>query len=195
MFFFFYQLTSQPDNAQNNHDELDFEFVGGRPYILNTNIFAADSGHREQAFKLWFDPTSNFHEYAILWNNHQIVFFVDKVPIRVYKTDGTMGVKYYPRLPMYVQASTWNATKWRGPVDWSHGPFIANFGEFEIFGCPYVASKPQICDSTRFSWNTPKYWQLDPKQQAIYKKVKKATMTYDYCKDVLAHQFPECKFD
>lgn len=80
IFFFFkfiLQLTSEADNSSGgNHDELDFELLGRNrpPYILNTNIYAQDSGHREQQFSLWFDPTYDFHDYGILWNQKQIVY-------------------------------------------------------------------------------------------------------------------------
>lgn len=66
------QLTS---NEQGGRSELDFEFLGtdGSPYKLQTNVFAGDKGWREQRLHLWFDPTAAFHDYAILWNYHQVV--------------------------------------------------------------------------------------------------------------------------
>ena len=43
------------------------------PYTLQTNVFAKDSGGREERVNLWFDPTADFHTYQLLWNRHHIV--------------------------------------------------------------------------------------------------------------------------
>lgn len=67
------QLTSKDVGM---HDEVDFEFLGNReasPYILQTNVFASGLGNREERILLWFDPTMDYHNYRILWNEHQIV--------------------------------------------------------------------------------------------------------------------------
>ncbi|KAK2975040.1 hypothetical protein RJ640_021049 [Escallonia rubra] len=93
-----FYLTSKPVNQEAAyHDELDFEFMGNNsmPYTLSTNVITNGVAGREQQFQLWFDPTADFHTYAILWNQHQIVFFVDDTPIRVFKSYSHSGVNYH----------------------------------------------------------------------------------------------------
>lgn len=127
-----------------DHDEIDIEFLGttqDKPYVLQTNVYMKGSGDgriigREVKFHLWFDPTKDFHHYAILWNPSEIIFFVDNVPIRRYpkKSEAT-----FPTRPMWVYGSIWDASSWatengRYKADYSYQPFVAKYNGFKIGG-------------------------------------------------------------
>ncbi|KAJ6729066.1 XYLOGLUCAN ENDOTRANSGLUCOSYLASE/HYDROLASE PROTEIN 2-RELATED [Salix viminalis] len=181
-----FYLTSH----SNNHDELDFEFLGnreGKPITLQTNVFANGQGNREQRMYLWFDPAADFHSYKILWNQYQIVFYVDDTPIRVFKNHTNSGVSY-PSQPMQIEGSLWDGDSWatdggQTKTNWSHAPFQTHFQGFDVNGCPVQDSDIQPCYSTNYWWNTRKYWTLDSTQQRAYENVRKNYLTYDYCSD------------
>uniref|UniRef100_A0A5B7BEF6 Xyloglucan endotransglucosylase/hydrolase n=1 Tax=Davidia involucrata TaxID=16924 RepID=A0A5B7BEF6_DAVIN len=188
----------------SNHDELDFEFLGnreGKPYTFQTNVFSNGLGNREQRFLLWFDPTADFHTYKILWNQHQIVFYVDNTPIRVFKNNTNIGVSY-PSQPMQIEASLWDGDSWatdggQTKTNWSHAPFKAHFQGFDIDGCPFQDSNIQDCHSSKYWWNSKNYWKLDSTQQETYEAVRKKYMNYDYCSDRNRYPVPplECAFN
>lgn len=69
-------LSQQTSSLSGKHDELDFEFLGnepGRPYVLQTNVYALGVGDREQRIRLWFDPTEDFHTYELHWNKEIVM--------------------------------------------------------------------------------------------------------------------------
>ncbi|KAL4558574.1 hypothetical protein LXL04_036775 [Taraxacum kok-saghyz] len=175
----------------STHNELDFEFLGnrpGRPITLQTNVFAHGVGGREQKFTLWFDPGEDFHNYKLLWNHHQIVFFVDDTPIRLYRNNIHKGVDY-PNNTMEVKVSLWDGSSWatdggQTKVNWSNGPIEAHFQDFKIDGClSSVNNSNKDCFTQNYWWNNKTYWRLDSKQQKAYDKVRKKYMNYDYCND------------
>ncbi|KAL3517812.1 hypothetical protein ACH5RR_020401 [Cinchona calisaya] len=185
-----------------NHDEVDFEFLGnkeGKPYTLQTNVFANGVGDREQRTLLWFDPTADFHSYQILWNPNQIVFYVDNFPIRVFKNNTAIGVGY-PSQPMQILASIWDGDDWatdggQTKIDWSYAPFEAHYQGFNVDGCPFLDNHTRNCASSNYWWNRRKFWKLNAHQEKLYRDVRKRYMNYDYCVDRNRHPVPplECR--
>ncbi|XP_076945802.1 xyloglucan endotransglucosylase/hydrolase protein 2-like [Bidens hawaiensis] len=197
------------------HDELDFEFLGnrpGKPVVLQTNVFAHGLGGREQRTRLWFDPSADFHYYKLLWNQHQIVliispypgisiwFFLDDIPIRVYKNHLVRGIVGYPHRAMQVVVSLWDGSNWatdggRTKANWTQAPFQAHFQDFNIVGCRSNPNSPnKDCYSTRYFWNSRNYWQLNSQQLRKLEAVRRKYMNYDYCTDKNRYPVPpvEC---
>ncbi|CAL5353671.1 unnamed protein product [Camellia sinensis] len=164
---------------KSEDSELDFEFLGnrkGKPIGVQTNAFLKGKGGREQRIYLWFDPTANFHTYKILWNQHQIVYFVDEYPIRVFKNNRHDGVGF-PAQPMQLMATIWDGDSWatnggKTKIIWAHAPFISHFRGFAIDGCPYDSSHRKSCNSPKFWWNGKNYWQLSPNQERRHQVIK-----------------------
>ncbi|KAG8367381.1 hypothetical protein BUALT_Bualt16G0066100 [Buddleja alternifolia] len=177
------------------HDEIDFEFMGnksGQPYTINTNIFTQGGGGREQQFKPWFDPTADFHNYTIHWNPSHVVWYVDNIPIRVYRNYENETIPYPSKQAMRVYSSIWNADSWatRGglvKIDWKKAPFIARLRRFRARACKYDGplSISKCAAPTPLNWwSSPPYNQLNSAELDKMKWIIKNYMIYDYCKDL-----------
>ncbi|OAY63597.1 putative xyloglucan endotransglucosylase/hydrolase protein 32 [Ananas comosus] len=182
-----------------DHDEVDMEFLGtipGEPYTLQTNVYVRGSGDgriigREVRFHLWFDPTADFHRYAILWNPDEIMFFVDDVPIRRYERKSEA---LFPDRPMWVYGSIWDASSWatddgRYRADYRYQPFVAHFTGFMIGGC--TAFAPESCRPVPAS---PAGSGLSPQQFTAMQWAQNNYMVYNYCQDYKRDRSltPEC---
>ncbi|CAF2074280.1 unnamed protein product [Brassica oleracea] len=95
-------------SKSSRNDGLCFQIFGNGPaYLLNTIIFVYGEGDKYQRFRLWFDPTKDYHSYRFLWNPYQVVFYVDDTAIRVYKKNPDI---YYPSVQtMFMQ---WKTEQW-----------------------------------------------------------------------------------
>nr|GEV27609.1 probable xyloglucan endotransglucosylase/hydrolase protein 10 [Tanacetum cinerariifolium] len=183
----FYLASDQP-----NRDEIDFEFLGNvseQPYTLQTNIFVDGLDNREERINLWFDPTKDFHTYSLLWNIYQLVFMVDRVPIRTYRNYATQGVAYPRSQPMSIKMSIWDGSSWatgggKYKVDWSKGPFVASFANYTIDACIWKRNA-RFCraDSSSNWWNRQEFSSLTAEQRRLFRWVRRYHLTYDYCQD------------
>ncbi|OEL18095.1 Xyloglucan endotransglucosylase/hydrolase protein 22 [Dichanthelium oligosanthes] len=190
----------------NTHDEIDFEFLGnvtGEPYTLHTNVFTQGQGQREQQFRLWFDPTTAYHTYSIVWNPQHVIFAVDGSPIRDFKNHEARGVAFPKSQPMRLYASLWNADDWatqggRVKADWSKAPFVASFRGFSADACVWSNGKQQCPVGTmeaavggRRGGGRRSWWnqQLSDMSYRRMRWVQRKFMIYNYCTD--AKRFPQ----
>ncbi|XP_057483202.1 probable xyloglucan endotransglucosylase/hydrolase protein 32 [Actinidia eriantha] len=195
-----YYLSNNEVHPEGKHDEIDLEFLGttlDKPYVLQTNVYMIGDGvgnntGREIRFHLWFDPTQDFHNYAILWNPSEIIFFVDDIPIRRYpKTSNAT----FPLNPMWVYGSIWDASSWateggKYKADYSYEPFISRYKNFKIGGCKDGADA-----SCRPPWGSPLGASgLSSQQNTAMEWVQKNYKVYDYCDDSTRDHTltPEC---
>ncbi|KAL1539713.1 xyloglucan:xyloglucosyl transferase [Salvia divinorum] len=165
------------------HNEIDFEFLGnvtGEPYIIHTNIFTQGAAGREVQFYPWFDPSEDYHNYTIRWTPSHVVWFVDNIPIRVYKNYLDDGIPY-PDLdkPMRAYSSIWNADSWatRGGLDrinWSKAPFVAKLRKFRARACDFRgAASVANCTTS----------QLGLHDRIQMELIRIKSLVYDYCQD------------
>ncbi|KAL8140493.1 hypothetical protein V2J09_006514 [Rumex salicifolius] len=174
------------------HDEIDFEFLGnqsGQPYTLHTNVFTRGKGNREMQFRLWFDPTKDFHTYSIHWNPRRIVFMVDGTPLREFKNMESVEVAFPNKQAMRLYASLWDAEDWatqggRIKTDWSKAPFVASYRNLNVNACVRSNGKSSCASSA--AWFNQ---QLDTTSQRRMRWVQKNYMIYNYCTDT--KRFPQ----
>ncbi|TYI97698.1 hypothetical protein E1A91_D01G161400v1 [Gossypium mustelinum] len=195
-----FNLLSNNEVHPGFHDEVDMEFLGttfGKPYTLQTNVYIRGSGDgkiigREMKFHLWFDPTTDFHHYIILWSPKEVVFLVDDVPIRRYprKSDAT-----FPLRPMWVNGSIWDASSWatedgKYKADYRYQPFVAKYTNFKAGGCSAYA--PAWCCPV--SASPFRAGGLTMQQYRAMRWVQRYHTVYDYCRDPKrSHALtPEC---
>ncbi|KAI5080890.1 hypothetical protein GOP47_0004073 [Adiantum capillus-veneris] len=200
-----YYMSSERTNTTEDWDEIDFEFLGnvsGQPWILQTNIFTNGTGGREQRIFLWFDPTEDYHDYSMLWNPHQIVWYVDSVPVRIYRNTSITYATYPKYKPMAIYSSIWNGDSWatRGgleKINWTYSPFITSYTNFLVDACEWnLPNQAPSCFwyTQPYWWDQPDKWTLSVAEKNYYMYYTKQYTIYDYCVDTLRYpnQMPEC---
>ncbi|KAH9328664.1 hypothetical protein KI387_000772 [Taxus chinensis] len=115
-------------------------------------------------------------------------FFVDDIPIRVFKNSKDLGVRYPFNQPMKIYSSLWNADDWatRGGLektDWNKAPFVAAYKGFHIDGCEASVAHSQCPTLGRRWWDQKEFDDLDGLQWRRLKWVRLKYTIYNYCSD------------
>ncbi|XP_039005311.1 probable xyloglucan endotransglucosylase/hydrolase protein 6 [Hibiscus syriacus] len=112
------------------------------------------------------------------------LFYVDEVPIRVYKNSESRNIPCPKLQPMGVYSTLWEADDWaaRGgleKIDWTKAPFIACYKDFDVDGCPVPGSAAS--DGNR--WEGTAYQALNAMEARRYRWVCMNHIIYYYRTD------------
>lgn len=192
--------------------EFDFEMLGhnaGKPRKLHTNVFVDGKGGREQQiyFPEDIDPTAGYHYYSFEWHQDQVVFYVDRKPIRQFKNlrgivnNGT----YCDSKAMGLYLSIWDGSSWATEggsikIDWSQAPFNCEYTNFTLNGCPVTtANDIAVCKADTAHAVGP---VLTPEEIQYMQNIKNnaSLVKYNYCTDLVRYpnlntDYPECGYN
>ncbi|KQJ94401.1 probable xyloglucan endotransglucosylase/hydrolase protein 12 [Brachypodium distachyon] len=185
--------TSSAMDSNKKHDEIDFEFLGnetGQPYTIHTNIFVDGVGNREMQFVPWFNATDGYHNYTISWTPCMVVWYVDSVPIRVFRNFSKEGVPFPVTRPMYAYSTLWEADDWatqggRVKTNWANAPFVASYQDMVVDVCSCASGDYYCADNCKakyYGYDQQYYCGgLQPDQAKAMLELQQKYRIYDYC--------------
>ena len=113
----FFTYTSNP------WDEIDIEFLGKDMTSVQFNYYTKGVGGHEFVYKLGFDASKDFHEYAFLWLADSITWYVDGKA--VYRATSNI-----PTTSTQIMMNVWNCAgndRWSGKFDTTSVPVSAEY--------------------------------------------------------------------
>lgn len=135
-------------------DEIDWEWLGGDNYNVQTNFFGkGDTSSYDRAASINVQtPIDMYHKYSIDWTAERMVWLIDDAPVRTVSYNDALarGGKMYPQTPMVVKFGNWigcldssnpqttGTCQWAGgQADLSKGPFIMSIKSINVtdYGC------------------------------------------------------------
>ncbi|KAK6711202.1 hypothetical protein SNK05_005629 [Fusarium graminearum] len=104
-------------------DEIDWEFLGGRPNEAQSNWYAKASTDNTQSLTFPVDNAqADFHNYTVHWTSESIEWYIDSTKVRTlaYPSGGVN----YPQTPMRIKLGIWaggDPTNAEGTIEWAGG--------------------------------------------------------------------------
>ncbi|QDS76036.1 hypothetical protein FKW77_005245 [Venturia effusa] len=123
-------------------DEIDWEFLGGEDYRVQSNYFG--KGDTTTYDRMIYIPTPNnqasYHTYGINWTSASITWTLDGAPVRTLNYADAKGGSRFPQTPARLKIGIWAAPtdkpgiiEWAGGlVDMSKAPFAMILKEVDI---------------------------------------------------------------
>ncbi len=135
------------------HDEIDIEFLGKEPKMVQFNIYRDGKNFGGKKIKLPFDTTEEFHLYAFEWTPTEVKWFIDDELV-FEMTDREFDI---PDAPQRLMAQVWtgNIYEWHGKPKFADGTSM-------VIRC---VSYTQLNDeNTEKCSDQPELLELSPKE-------------------------------
>lgn len=104
-----------PPLGAPEHDEIDVEFLGKNPRLVQLGFWRDGTNHDAKVVDLGYDASAAFHTYAFDWYPDKIVWYADGREIHRTAADSPIAIN-----KGHLFFSLWSAGK--GSTDWL-GPF------------------------------------------------------------------------
>lgn len=108
----------------------------------------------------------------------------------------------FPSKPMSLYATIWDGSTWatlggRYKVNYKYAPFVAEFADLVLHGCPVDPLDPLSSCNEGFDLSSLASTELSVEQRSAMNSVRGKHMTYSYCHDRKRYMvaLPECEFD
>jgi len=134
-------------------DEIDWEWIGGRPEETQSNYFGkGDTSTYDR--ELWVSAPasqSTFHNYTVNWQQDKTEWLIDGAVVRTLNYADANGGSRYPQTPMKLKIGIWaggdTALNGEGTVTWAggatnyaQGPFKAVVQSIQVHNTNPAAS-------------------------------------------------------
>lgn len=127
-------------------------------------------------------------------------FFVDDVPVRVFKNNRGIGIAYPDSQPVGIYSTIFNGENWATndgwvKLNWTMAPFVATYEAFGVDACVVQKWNATDCLAAIGNWwDHPDYQSLTFHETNQLAWVRKHYLLYNYCidKSRYASPPPEC---
>lgn len=136
-------FTHTNDYFNDPHDEIDIEWVGNRPDIVQFNIYTDGEEQGPWKFNVPFDSTKELHLYAFEWEPEEVRWYIDgELIFKVTPEDADI-----PYTPQRIITHLWTGSIYQ----WHGQPTFADGATAEVRCLSYqrledMASSPRCAD-------------------------------------------------
>lgn len=121
-------------------DELDWEWLGGTPYVdkVQSNYFGKGNSttYDRAAWATASATQTTTHNYTIAWSSSTTTWYVDDVAVRTLNYADAVSGTNYPQTPMNIRIGIWaggDSANDEGTIEWAGGETTYSDGPFTMY--------------------------------------------------------------